>query len=104
MYFCIKSTQGCWCVRVFPARSRNGEKLFPLTCRGGERGAVRGHENVTLLCVSVEAQFASLNINPSSLSIASLSYTLKGHPGPCPDKEFFFSVVSFKSLLVLGVS
>ncbi len=47
MSFCIKSTQ----VWVFPARSRNGEKFFPLTCGGGG--------NVTPLCVSVEAQFVS---------------------------------------------
>ncbi len=38
-----------------------------------------GYENV--LCVSVEAQFESLIINPSSLLIPSLSYTLNGHPG-----------------------
>ncbi len=34
MFLCIKSTQ----VWVFPER-RDTEKLFPLTCRGGERGA-----------------------------------------------------------------
>ncbi len=33
MSLCIKSTQ----VWVFPER-RDTEKLFPLTCRGGERG------------------------------------------------------------------
>ncbi len=32
---------------------------FDLQGGGGERGAVRGHENVTPLCVSVEAQFVS---------------------------------------------
>ncbi len=61
MSFCIKSTQ----VWVFPER-RDTEKLFPLTCGGGgrkrsERGAVRGHENVMLLCVSFEAQFKNLH-------------------------------------------
>ncbi len=41
MSFCIKSTQ----VWVFPARSRDTEVLsFDL--QGGEKGAVRGHENV----------------------------------------------------------
>ncbi len=34
MSLCIKYTQ----VWVFPER-RDTEKLFPLTCRGGERGA-----------------------------------------------------------------
>ncbi len=34
MSLCIKSTQ----VWVFPER-RDTEKSFPLTCRGGERGA-----------------------------------------------------------------
>ncbi len=60
---------------------------------GGGRGAVRGHENVTLLCVSVEAQFESLIIHQSSLLIASLSYTINGHLGSCPDKEFFCPVL-----------
>ncbi len=32
-------------------------------------------------------------INPSSLLIASLSYTLNGHPGPCPDKELFCPIL-----------
>ncbi len=57
MSFCIKSTQ----VWVFPARSRNGEKLFPLTCRGGAKEELSCHENVMrmLLCVSLKAQFGS---------------------------------------------
>ncbi len=55
MYFCIKSTQ----VWVFPERRR--EVLSFDLQGGGKRGAVWGHENVTLLCVSVEAQFESLH-------------------------------------------
>ncbi len=87
MSFCMKSTQ----VWVFPERRR--EVLSFDLQGGGERGPVRGHEIVTLLCVSVEAQFESLIINPSCLLIASLSYTLNGHPGPCPDKELFCPVL-----------
>ncbi len=43
--------------------------------------------------LSVEAQFENLFINPSFLLIASLSYTLNGHPRPCRDKELFCSVL-----------
>ncbi len=36
---------------------------------------------------------SGLIINPSSLLIASLIYTLNGHPGPCPDKELLCPVL-----------
>ncbi len=49
------------------------------------------------LCVSVEAQFESLNINPSSLLIASLSYTLNGLPGPCPCRLNYGKVIRTNS-------
>ncbi len=66
MSLCIKSTQ----VWVFPER-RDTEKLFPLTCRWGERVAKEalsgGHPSVTLLSVSVEAQSESFSIKQSSI-------------------------------------
>ncbi len=93
MSFCIKSTQ----VWVFPER-RDTEKLFPLTCRGGgEREAKEELSGVMRMsCFYVYLLRLSSKIfiiNPSSSLIASLSYTLNGHPGPCPDKELFCPVL-----------
>ncbi len=85
MSFCIKSTQ----VWVFPARSRNGEKFFPLTCRWGAKEELSGVLRMSRLYVYLLRLSSCLIINLSSLSRISLSYTLNGHPGPCPDKELF---------------
>ncbi len=52
MSFCIKSTL----VWVFPERR---SEVLSFDLQGGQKGAVQGHENVTLLCVSVEAHFES---------------------------------------------
>ncbi len=56
------------------------------------------------LCVSVEAQFESLIINPSSLLIASLSYKLNGPPGPRPDKELFCPVLENIQMFLSNLS
>ncbi len=60
MSFCIKSTQ-VWVFFVYSGH----RKVISFDLQGrrkrSERGAVRGNENSTLLCVSVEAQFESLH-------------------------------------------
>ncbi len=49
------------------------------------------HENVTLLCVSVEAQFESLH--HKSIFLIDGIIELNGYPGPCPDKELFCPIL-----------
>ncbi len=79
-------------------------KFFPLACRGGEIGAnkeLSGVMRMSRFYVYLLRLSSSLIINPSSLLIALLSYTLNGHLGPvilsCFGKH---PDVSLKSLLV----